>query len=74
MLFSVNKGDQKMPESTESYDISSIQVINTIQTEIKQVKELYKRGLIDLKTLQRTAKHLNTVLNSIHAMAKVNNQ
>lgn len=73
MLFSVNKGDQKMPESTE-YDISSSQVIRLIQTEIKQVKELYKRGLIDLKTLQRTAKHLNTVLNSIHAMAKVNNQ
>ena len=73
MLSSVNKGDQKMPESTE-YDISSTQVIKTIQTEIKQVKELYKRGLIDLKTLQRTAKHLNTVLNSIHAMAKVNNQ
>ena len=73
MLPSVNKGDQKMPESTE-YDISSIQVIRLIQTEIKQVKELYKRGLIDLKTLQRTAKHLNTVLNSIHAMAKVNNQ
>lgn len=72
MLFSVNKGDQKMPESTEY--ISSIQVIKAIQTEIKQVKELYKRGLIDLKTLQRTAKHLNTVLNSIHAMAKVNNQ
>ena len=73
MLSSVNKRDQKMPESTE-YDISSIQVIKAIQTEIKQVKELYKRGLIDLKTLQRTAKHLNTVLNSIHAMAKVNNQ
>ena len=73
MLSSVNKGDQKMPESTE-YDISSTQVIKAIQTEIKQVKELYKRGLIDLKTLQRTAKHLNTVLNSIHAMAKVNNQ
>lgn len=73
MLSSVNKRDQKMPESTE-YDISSTQVIKAIQTEIKQVKELYKRGLIDLKTLQRTAKHLNTVLNSIHAMAKVNNQ
>lgn len=46
-------------------NIDSLLVIQFIQAEIKMLKKQHERGVIDIKTLQKTARHLNNVVNFV---------
>ena len=46
-------------------NIDKSAVIKFIQSEIKLLKKQHEYGVIDLATLQKTAKHLNNVMNFV---------
>ena len=50
-------------------NVDAVSIIKYIQAEIKMLKHEYHRGKIDIATLQKTAKHLNNVVNFVAMMA-----
>lgn len=49
--------------------VSAVEIIKFIQSEVKMLKRQYEQGSIDLPTLQRAAKHLNNVASFVSILS-----